>query len=68
MNCCYCERSLACDLCQRPYEPTDAESYRNLYEREYPVVCRACEKILRCRACGAIYSGSDEEYADEPRE
>ena len=66
MRCCYCEALLVCGECQRPYRPAGAPDYESLYRPEYPVVCPGCRKIVRCRACGATYSGSDEEYLEEP--
>ena len=68
MNCCYCDRPLVCDSCQRPYQPSSAKSFQSLYQPEYPVICTQCEETLRCRSCGAVYSGSDEEYSNEARE
>jgi len=65
VKCCYCDRLLICDSCHQEFRPASADEFRNLYQPESPVFCPACETVLCCRDCGAIYSGSDEEYLPE---
>jgi hypothetical protein len=57
-----------CDSCGKEYRPVTAADFQSLHQRECPVICPTCETIVRCRACGAVYSGADEEYLDDIRE
>lgn len=65
MNCCYCERPLLCDSCGKPFEPHSQADFMSLHQAELPVICRACDRVLQCRWCGAIYSGAEDEYAND---
>jgi hypothetical protein len=62
MKCCNCDQLLVRDSCGTPYRPASAADHQRLYQPECPVLCPACEEVLRCRRCGAVYSGADEEY------
>jgi hypothetical protein len=68
MKCCYCDRPLVCAGCSKPYRPATAADYASLHQREYPVYCPNCEQMLRCRACGAVYSGAEDEYPEYEQE
>lgn len=55
--CAFCERPLTCDTCGAAYLPPDADAYAALSRPEEPVVCPACEAILRCHWCQTPYDG-----------
>lgn len=65
MNCCYCDRPLICDGCQAPFRVAAATDFQRLHQPECPVLCPNCKQVLRCRHCGAVYSGADDEYEHE---
>ena len=61
MKCSFCEQPLACQACDKPFVPPDAETLEAAYEADSAVFCPECEAPLVCRACGFPYDGEDQE-------
>jgi hypothetical protein len=65
MRCSFCEQPLACQACDKPFVPPDAETHQALYQPGTPVSCPECEEPLVCRSCGFKYGGAEPDEAGE---
>ncbi|HZT83240.1 MAG TPA: hypothetical protein VFA26_23625 [Gemmataceae bacterium] len=60
MKCSFCEQTLVCKSCNRPFQPRKPETLAGVYQPDTQVSCPECQKVLVCKMCGFIY-GEDAE-------
>lgn len=67
MKCSFCEQTLICKACSRPFHPRSHLVHLGAFQPDVVVSCPECQHTLQCKACGFVYGGEEdrEETKDE---
>lgn len=61
IKCSFCEQSLACKSCGKPFHPRTAEGHVGVYQPDMHINCPECQNVLTCKACGFVYGEEEED-------
>lgn len=64
VKCSFCEATLVCKHCGKPFRPRQAASHLAIYQRDMQVSCPECQQVLVCKGCNYVYGDPDEEEED----
>ena len=65
MKCSFCEQSLVCRHCGKPFQPRRGETHVGVFQPDMQVSCPECQHVLTCKHCGFVYGEDQEESDDE---
>jgi hypothetical protein len=65
MKCAFCEMSLACRACGKPFRPRRPETFIAAYQPDMHIYCPECHAVLKCKSCGFVYGEEEDEEAAE---
>jgi hypothetical protein len=60
MKCSFCEQTLVCKACRRPFQPRRGETHLGAYQPDMQVSCPECQKVLACAQCGYVYGDPED--------
>jgi DNA-directed RNA polymerase subunit RPC12/RpoP len=55
LKCSFCEQTLACNHCGKPFRPRQSETHVAAYQPDMEIYCPECQHKLVCKACGFVY-------------